>query len=58
MIQARRTVRHSDVKTGTSANAVMTSMTRNSMVILEKGLNTDASTQDVEAAFRECSYDD
>jgi len=30
----------------------------NSMAILEKGLKTDASTQDVEAAFRECSYDD
>ena len=30
----------------------------NSMAILEKGLTTDASTQDVEAALRECSYDD
>ena len=30
----------------------------NSMAILEKGLKTDASTQDVEAALKECSYDD
>ncbi len=28
------------------------------MAILEKGLKNDASTQDVEAAVRECSYDD
>jgi hypothetical protein len=30
----------------------------NSMALLEKGLKSDASTQDVEAALRECSYDD
>lgn len=29
-----------------------------SMAILETGLKSDASTQDVEAAVRECSYDD
>jgi hypothetical protein len=29
-----------------------------SMAILERGLNSDANTQDVEAARRECSYDD
>ena len=29
-----------------------------SMAILEKGLKSAASTQDVEAAVRECSYDD
>jgi hypothetical protein len=30
----------------------------NSMAILENGLKSDASTRDVEAALRECSYDD
>jgi len=29
-----------------------------SMATLEKGLKSDASTHDVEAAVRECSYDD
>jgi hypothetical protein len=29
-----------------------------SMAILEKGLKSDASTQDGEAAVGECSYDD
>jgi hypothetical protein len=28
-----------------------------SMAILERGLDSDASTQEVEAARRECSYD-
>lgn len=30
----------------------------NSMAILEKGLKGGASAQDIEAALRECSYDD
>jgi hypothetical protein len=29
-----------------------------SMAILERGLDSDANPQDVEAAHRECSYDD